>query len=59
MQTDKDEITNILNILNEYLEQTKFIAANHLTIADFSILANVATIIVRYVISRPRAYEIM
>lgn len=42
-QKDKDEINNILLILNEYLEQTKYIAVDHLTIADFSIVANVSS----------------
>ena len=49
-QANKDDIMDILRILNGYLEETKFIAGDHLTIADLSIVANVSSFLVRRII---------
>lgn len=45
-QRKKDDILAILKVLESYLEINTFIAGDHLTLADLSVLANVATIVV-------------
>lgn len=46
-QRIKDDIVAILNVLEGFLEKNKFIAGDHLTLADLSVLANVASIMVK------------
>ena len=45
-QANRDEVMEIMTILNGFLEKSKFIAGDHLTIADFSIVANVSSFVV-------------
>jgi glutathione S-transferase len=42
----KDAVVNVLKILEGYLSGSDYFAGNDLTIADFSILANVTSIVV-------------
>ena len=45
-QVNKDEILDMMKTLNSFLEETKFIAGDHLTIADLSTLASLSSSVV-------------
>lgn len=46
-QENRDDVRDIMRILNEFLEETAFMAGDNLTIADLSILPNVTSFVVR------------
>lgn len=43
----KENMKNVLSTLNSFLEAGDWIAGDHPTIADFSVLSNVIVILVR------------